>query len=345
MNVVPFQRHFAERVCPLYSSVMERPVVIDLTDTASGTSVQTISTIFRDAAEVHSQCVAIQSDVAGSVTYRELAGKVHALVLKLRGLIHKGQLVPVLLSRSSHQVSVILALAELGAAYVPLDAASPDSRLERVINATRAKLIIANDQDIARLQNTGVVVESYFDPYACLQDTVSSRHLENQPLVLGVENAHPDDIAAVLFTSGSTGEPKGVKLSHRNLIEPARMLSRMERIDVNSRLFQFASCSFDVHLIDVFCALFNGARLCQVSNDHMLSNLAGWIAHMGASVIHLTPSVISLLDYEDVPCLQYMVTCGEPVSRAIIQAWSSKLVLINLYGPWVYFSTHVLIAC
>jgi non-ribosomal peptide synthetase component F len=78
--------------------------------------------------------------------------------------------------------------------------------------------------------------------------------------------------------------------------------------------------------------MFNSARLCRVSNDNLTSNLSGWIEEMEADVVHLTSSVISLLECKRTITLKYMVTCGEPVTRAVIQDWSSKVVLINLYG-------------
>src|SRR5277367_2974038 len=88
-------------------------------------------------------------------------------------------------------------------------------------------------------------------------------------------------------------------LSHRNLIEPARVLLRMECIGVGSRVFQFAACAFDVHLIDILCTLSTGATLCQVSSNYLAADLLRWIVEMKPNVAHLTPSVISLLDVED----------------------------------------------
>lgn len=145
----------------------------------------------------------------------------------------------------------------------------------------------------------------------------------------------PDDLAAVLFTSGTTGQPKGVMLSHRNLIEPVRQLSQLEKINPASRILQFASCAFDVHLLDVFCTTFNGATLCQVSQENLASNLSGWVQDMAVDVAHLTPSVITLLEGGRVYSLKHMVTCGEPVTQGIIQDWGSRVNLINLYVMYV----------
>lgn len=292
-------------------------------------SCETISEIFENAARIHPRCVAIDFETTASVTYEKLLVKVNRLTYSLRGIVNRTELVPVLLPRSIHQVAVILSLAKLGVAYVPLDVDIPNARLKKIFQATHASTIITTDQIRARLEKAEIKVSNYFDPDQCLHATSKfSTHQESS--VQGI--TQPSDVAAVLFTSGSTGEPKGVLLSHENLLQPVRMLSRMEKIDSTSRIFQFASCSFDVHLIDIFCAVLNGATLCQVCNESLLSDLAGWITTMRGDVVHLTPSVISLLNYRDVSTLKYMVTCGEPVTREIIQEWSDELVLINLYG-------------
>lgn len=299
-------------------------------------SCETIFEMFENTARIHPRSVAIEFESTASVTYEELFVKVNRLTYSLRDIVRRAELVPVLLPRSIHQVAVILSLAKLGVAYVPLDVDIPNARLKKILQATHASTIITTDQVCVRLVKAEIKVSNYFDPHQCLHAASKfSTHQESS--VEGITKS--SDVAAVLFTSGSTGEPKGVLLSHENLLQPVRMLSRMEKIDSTSRIFQFASCSFDVHLIDIFCAVFNGATLCQVCNESILSDLAGWITTMRGDIVHLTPSVISLLNYRDVSTLKYMITCGEPVTREIIQEWSAKLVLINLYGtldPFCY---------
>lgn len=290
---------------------------------------ETISEVFENAARIHPRCVAIEFESTAYVTYEELFIKVNNLTHSLRDIVSKAELVPVLLPRSIQQVAVILSLAKLGVAYVPLDIDIPNARLRKIILATHANTIITTDQVSARLVKAEIKGINYFNPDQFLH-AASEFSTYQDYSVKGITKS--GDVAAVLFTSGSTGEPKGVLLSHRNLLQPVRMLSQMEKIDSTSRIFQFASCSFDVHLIDIFCAVLNGATLCQVCNESILSDLAGWITTMRGQIVHLTPSVISLLNYRDVSTLKYMITCGEPVTREIIQEWSDKLVLINLYG-------------
>lgn len=290
---------------------------------------ETIWTLFEDVCRRCPQATAIDFELSKRVTYHELKAMVHVLVLKLRDLVTPRQFVPVLLPRSIHQVAVIIALARLDAVYTPLDLASPNARLRGIVDSTKAILVIAEDSmkdSFTQIFQTKVEV---FDPRLCLEQPLVG---DMTSMIIPPRRPDSGNLAAVLFTTGSTGQPKGVLLSHRNLIEPARLLARMEHIGVGSRIFQFAACAFDVHLIDILCALFTGATLCQVSSDNLTADLSNWVSKMKPNIAHLTPSVISLLEAEGTSTLQHLVTCGEPVTPTIIREWSGRVVLINLYG-------------
>jgi acyl-CoA synthetase (AMP-forming)/AMP-acid ligase II len=200
-------------------------------NSGSASSTETISKLFEDAARTCPQGTAIQFELSKRVTYQELKHMVDVLGLNLQGLVCKSQLVPVLLPRSTQQICVILALAKLGTAYVPLDAGSPDTRLCSIVSAIRAKLIIAENESKDRFMEANGAEREYFDPLTCLGEPIKQRA---SPSFAVTETVLPSDLAAVLFTSGSTGQPKGVMLSHRNLIEPVRLLSQMENIGSRS---------------------------------------------------------------------------------------------------------------
>ena len=294
----------------------------------SASSVEIVSELFEDGIRSCPEGTAIQFECSRRVSYQDLGGMVDFMVSKLHGAVRFGQLVPVILPRSIQQICVILAIFKLGAVYVPLDAETPDTRLCSMVSFVGGGLVTENESK-RRFRGVTDVKLEYFNPFDFLREPLQQRASLPVP---ATDTVHPSDLAAILFTSGSTGRPKGVMLSHRNLIEPVRLLSRMENISPMSRILQFARCAFDVHLIDILCAVFNGAVLCQVSNDKLTSDLPAWIDKMAANVIHLTPSVISLLDCRVTTPLRYMVTSGEAVTKAIIKDWSSKVVLINLYG-------------
>ncbi|KAG9230477.1 hypothetical protein BJ875DRAFT_546147 [Amylocarpus encephaloides] len=241
--------------------------MLDQVDLTS--SPNTIVELFENAARKCPEGTAIQFERSAQATYQELKDMADIVASHFQGLMCKGQLVPVLLPRSIEQIYVILALAKVGAVYVPLDPRSPDTRLCAIITSLQANLVVSPKGSAGRFREANVTVSVVFDPWACIEETMLQPF---RVIFVATELVSRDDLAAVLYTSGSTGEPKGVMLSHRNLVEPVRMLSQMEHIDSTTRLFQFASCAFDVHLLDIFCSLFNGATLCQVLARHHASS-------------------------------------------------------------------------
>ncbi|KAH6955675.1 hypothetical protein BKA56DRAFT_681457 [Ilyonectria sp. MPI-CAGE-AT-0026] len=109
---------------------------------SSSAASDSISKLFEDAARSCLQRTAVQFELSGQVTYRQLLSMVDALASELRGVICKGQSVPVLLSRSVYQVCAILALAKLGAVHVPLELNLPASRLCSILSTTQATVVI-----------------------------------------------------------------------------------------------------------------------------------------------------------------------------------------------------------
>ncbi|RSL91473.1 hypothetical protein CEP52_014228 [Fusarium oligoseptatum] len=145
---------------------------------------------------------------------------VNTLASQLRGVVRKGQLVPVLLPRSVHQVCAILAAAKLDSVYVPLDVNIPERRLLGILLAAQPTLVITERRFQSLFKGFGSEFR-FFDQH----DGVTSKTWASSPDT-DEDAPRSDDLAAVLFTSGSTGQPKGVMLSHQNLIDPVRLLSR-----------------------------------------------------------------------------------------------------------------------
>ncbi|RAH75046.1 acetyl-CoA synthetase-like protein [Aspergillus aculeatinus CBS 121060] len=293
-------------------------------------SEDTVASILSDAFESNLGGVAIDWEHEEQITYEQLRGKVQRLARRLRPQTPPGTSVVVCLPRSIAQIVSIATVQWLGAVYVPLDPTIPQSRLDGLLKRLQKPVILANQDFLQRYSDPQLIDGTYFNAEQCLADDEWHAVEESsQPIATRA----PDDLAIILFTSGSTGEPKGVKLSNRNIIEPIRYLSGEQDITPNSRILQFAGPSFDVHMLDIFCGLFNAATLCLVTKDKLLSQLALWINQMEANMIHLTPSMLSMLRPEDVPGIRYMLSSGEAITQEIIDTWASSAVLFNLYGP------------
>ncbi|TLD07980.1 hypothetical protein PspLS_12164 [Pyricularia sp. CBS 133598] len=285
--------------------------------------------LFEKVAKSLPNAPAVRFEMSAPWSYEELHKSASDFAEQLGQLVKSGQHVAVMLERSPAQVAAILAIAKIGAVYVPVDHSLPQTRVHNIVASIEDCVILCDtnrdvvlDEHMPRLVVTGAGRNLAIQPY----------HLTFNAQASCVQPSE-DDLAAVLFTSGSTGSAKGVQLTHRNLILPARFLAEQEKIGPSSRVFQFARSSFDVHLIDIMCALLHGGQLLQVSQDKLMTDTSGWMRRLEVNTAHLTPSTISMLDPEQLPALQYLVTCGEPVTRDIIDRFASRLILTNLYGP------------
>lgn len=198
------------------------------------------------------------------------------------------------------------------------------ARLNDIIEDSRAKVIIASVQHskiLAGLQATIVPIDEAF-----LRSLPSRAH---SPCT-SVNSKHP---AYVTFTSGTTGQPKGIVIEHIAICVSGRTQSAPLRLGRDSRVLQFAAYSFDISNGDILNTLMNGGCICVPSEDERSNDLTGFIRRTRVNWACLTPSVASLLQPSDVPTLKVLVLCGEPIRQEIVRAWADAVYLINAYSP------------
>ena len=142
-----------------------------------------------------------------------------------------------------------------------------------------------------------------------------------------------DNAAVIVFTSGTTGTPKGVVLTHSSLSTMMRAQGPSMGFSSKTRVLAFAAPSFDVSNSEVFTTLYHGGCVCVPSEHDRLNDLAGAVARLRANWLFLTPSLASQIDPASVPGLQFLALGGEPVPQSLVDTWASRLKLINSYGP------------
>ncbi|GAB1205147.1 hypothetical protein APSETT445_003817 [Aspergillus pseudonomiae] len=280
---------------------------------------------FEGTVRRYSDRVAINYQNELFLTYDELNTQANRMAnyLSERGVM-PGDIVPLLLEKSPLMIRTILALFKLGAAYVPL---SPENPLER--NA-----YIARDVS-AKFVLTEKEFESYFasesDIPCILLDQARLRAYCPEPQQIIVS---PDSLAYLLYTSGSTGLPKGVMVTHGACAAAMQSIIEFEhRQGQESRMLQFSNYVFDVSLYDFFVALHSGGTLCIAPSDRLLNDLAEVINEMNVNHVFLTPTVARLLNPSDVPTLESMTVGGEQLTRDVVTTWASRVKLRNGYGP------------
>ncbi|KAK8110637.1 nonribosomal peptide synthase [Apiospora kogelbergensis] len=262
----------------------------------------------------------------GQLTYSQLDTLSTQLSHHLASLGVKVEtLVPYCFSKSLYTVVAILGILKAGGAGVPLDPKHPSDRHDTILDDTRATVIVTSPEHSRLFRHRGAAVVSVDDDL-----------LRGLPEASG--DAHgsittPDSAALVVYTSGSTGVPKGVVSVHRAIATNCQAYGTALRMNEKSRVMQFASHTFDASIFDMFAALLLGGCVCIPSEDERMDDLPGFIERTNCNWILATSTVMSMIIPEQVPGLEVLVLGGEPLSRAVLETWAPHTAVFNAYGP------------
>ncbi|KDB21505.1 hypothetical protein H109_06562 [Trichophyton interdigitale MR816] len=265
----------------------------------------------------------------GVLSYKQLASEAAHLA---RQLIDSYQVVPgekvlVVLERGLLIPVAVLAIIQTGATFVLLDTASPESRLRQVAERTCARVTVTSQSLATLAQRLSSSVMTICKPrsepsFIATPGTISS-----------LCPADPSSILYVVFTSGSTGNPKGVEVSHSNFVSGLEQQSELFQLSQGSRFLHFASYSFDASVHEILITLTQGGCLCIPSDTDRMQRLSAAMNEMQVTIAQMTPTSSQLIEPDQVPTLQTLVLAGEPMSRAVIERWSPYVRLVNAYGP------------
>lgn len=285
-------------------------------------------------ASVAPDAIAVKEPGGRGIGYAELARRVLCLagVLRSRG-VDQGVFVGVLLPRSIDAVVSLLAVHAAGGAFVPLDPADPEQRLEFIIRDSSSKLVIVN-------RETRGVLRSARDS-ALEVDATAIARARDVPRSLALPE--PTSPAYVIYTSGSTGEPKGVCVSYGALANHVAATLDIFALGPQDRAFQFTALTFDVWLEELMPTLAAGARLV-LRSDAMTSSAQRFLQAVreeGLTVLNLPTSFWHQLvraEHLSWPsCVRLVVVGGEQVSpeahRRFRAADTRHIRWLNAYGP------------
>lgn len=305
-----------------------------------------VGTLVADAAALNPDTVAVQGDESG-ITYDELIERSDRLVRRLSGFgIRTGDRIGILMGRRPELVLLVLALMRLGAACVPLDVSYPRSRLNLMIDRADPHRVIADADYADIVDNAALVLDT--------ADLFDSTAADSRAEAAAPEHISPDAVAYVLFTSGSTGEPKGVAMPHRGLTTLVDWQNRSASgMDLASTL-QLAPLSFDVSFQEIFTTLAAGSTL-RVSSVDLRSNVeellntvvAEGIERLFLPYVALQAFAEAVLARRMFPVdLKVLASSGEQLRitdeiRALCEVVPG-LLLENQYGPT---ESHVATTC
>jgi amino acid adenylation domain-containing protein len=268
-------------------------------------------------------------------TYRQLDDRADGLCYALRAAgVRPGDLVALRTGRTPDLVASTLAILKAGAAYLPIDPDYPPGRVEFLLTDSGARVLVTDSPlDFAF---AGTVL----DPGATGP--------AQPPVALGL----PTDLAVAFlcYTSGTTGRPKGVRVTHRNVVRLVRGVE-YSCLGPHTRILPTGSISFDASTFELWAAMLNGGSLHLVDNDVVLSAraLSAELTAQRITTLWLTSPLFNQIVEQDAGAfrpLRELFTGGDVLSPAhvakVLDA-CPELTLINAYGPTengTYSTTH-----
>ncbi|OPB40688.1 hypothetical protein A0O28_0007680 [Trichoderma guizhouense] len=294
--------------------------------------------LFEAEAARHPEKIAVCS-LDNNFTYARLSMLSTRLAAHLRSLgASPGVMIPLCMEKSVWAIVSMLGVLKAGAAFVPLDPASPTSRIEGILEDTNARIVITStstSQKMSQLQRRQHVV--VIDEALEENEDVASTGLRTHP------SAQSQDTAYVLFTSGSTGKPKGVVVPHQSLCCSVYAHGPATGIDENTRALQFGAYTFDSIIAEIFTVLVHGGCVCVPSDEERMNNVASFIERIGVNWVMLTPTFVRTLNPDSIPGVHTLVLIGEAVDKDCVDTWLGKVRLFNGYGPTE--TTVICVAC
>lgn len=269
------------------------------------------------------------------LSYGELEERSNRLarLLSERGC-EPGDRVALVCSKSPAAIVAMHAVLKAGAAYVPIDVASPAARVEKILYAAEPRLLLA-DAGAARF-----VEDLRPDaPVAAVDEDASGHSADPLDPLVGA-----DDMAHILFTSGSTGTPKGVVITHRMVTAFVEWAVAYFGTTADDRVSGHPPLHFDLSTFDIYATLSAGAELHLVPGELSMNprKLAAMIRDAELTQWFSVPSALTYMakfdavEQYDFPHLERLLWCGEVLPMPVLVHWMKRLphvTFTNLYGP------------
>lgn len=299
--------------------------------------INSVVRYLQDSVECFPDKVAF-SDKEKSLSFFELDRKARSLACEINKKLNgtTKQPIGVYLPKNVDSIVAFLATVYSGNFYTPLDIFMPIERLEKITNTLKPSLIITNceKENVVKL----------ISPNSAILATISDNQIDDALIDKLVSSVIDTDILYVMFTSGSTGEPKGVSISHRAVIDYIEWLSDTFDFDQDTVFGNQAPFYFDNSVLDIYSTIKNGCKMVIIPEEKFLSakRLCSFIDESSINTIFWVPSALCLvansgiLENNAPKSLTKILFAGEVMPVKQLNIWRHFIpnaLYANLYGP------------
>ncbi|KXT10736.1 hypothetical protein AC579_2735 [Pseudocercospora musae] len=289
-----------------------------------------LTTVIDQRAKEHPEATAIlfatdleaSPPVADSISYADLVARANRMArhFAAEGLQPQGIAV-ICMEKCIDLYVAMLASFKCGAGYLPLVPETPAARIKSILAQGNVHLCVCDAETAPgfRIIDNVRTVD------------LTTANLPDGSSSLQVEQAG-SRISYAVFTSGSTGQPKGVAVTMGNLKGNLAVLSELYQVSPGDRLLQSCSQAFDVSVFEIFFAFYSGMCLCSATKEVMFRDFEQSIHRFRATHLSLTPTVATLANPSNVPSVKFLVTAGEGITEKVHKTWAGH-GLHQGYGP------------
>ncbi|MBF6327114.1 amino acid adenylation domain-containing protein [Nocardia transvalensis] len=283
--------------------------------------------VFESSCDATPDAVAL--DCAGAtLSYAELDSRANSLAHHLRSLgVTEGVRVAILLPRSVHTYVALLGIGKAGATFVPIDPGAPPNRVAYIVEDADVEVVVTStelDDALNGLDRTVVRVDA---DAAAIASAPTTR--PEPPAGLA------DPVAYIMYTSGSSGRPKGVLIAQSSICNFLDVVPDVYDIRTGDRVYQGMTISFDFSIEEIWPTWARGATVVVGPTDsrRLGGELADFLESSGVTVLYCVPTLLATIPRE-LPSIRSILVGGEACPAQLVERWARPgRRMLNTYGP------------